>query len=71
VAANPYALAGAAVAIGLQVATAWVEPLADILRVTPLASREWALVVTMAALPAVVGQVLKAWRADGGHRRGR
>ena len=60
--ANPYALAGAAIAIGLQIATAWIEPLAAILRVTPLATREWALVVTMASLPAVVGQTLKAWR---------
>jgi hypothetical protein len=64
-AANPYALAGAAIAMGLQVATAWIEPLEDILRVAPLASREWALVVTMAAFPAVVGQMWKAWRADG------
>ena len=51
-------------AIGLQIATAWIEPFAEILRVTPLAGREWALVVTMAALPAVVGQVWKAWRAE-------
>jgi hypothetical protein len=65
VAANPYALAGAAIAIGLQVATAWIEPLANILRVTPLATREWTLVVTMAALPAGVGQMWKTWRADG------
>jgi Ca2+-transporting ATPase len=61
--ANPYALAGATIAIGLQIATAWIAPLADILRVTPLATSEWALVVIMAALPAVVGQMWKAWRA--------
>jgi Ca2+-transporting ATPase len=60
--ANPYALAGAAIAIGLQIVTAWIEPLAAILRVTPLATREWVLVVSMASLPAVVGQTLKAWR---------
>jgi hypothetical protein len=65
VAANPYALAGAAIAIGLQVATAWIEPLANILRVTPLATLEWAVVVITAALPAVVGQTLKASRPRG------
>jgi Ca2+-transporting ATPase len=61
--ANPYALAGAAMAIGLQIATAWIEPLSAILRVAPLATREWVLVVTMASLPAVMGQMFKAWRA--------
>jgi len=51
--------------VGLQVATAWIEPLASILRVRPLSSGEWALVATMAAIPATVGQMWKAWRADG------
>ena len=53
--ANPYALAGAFIAVGLQVATVWIEPLADILRVTPLDGRDWLVIVAAAALPAVVG----------------
>jgi Ca2+-transporting ATPase len=57
--ANPYALAGALIAIGLQVATVWIEPLAGILRVAPLAGRDWIVIVTASALPAVVGQMLK------------
>jgi Ca2+-transporting ATPase len=65
VATNPYALGGAAIAIGLQLATAWFAPLAGILRVVPLASRDWAVVVITAALPAVVGQTLKASRPRG------
>ncbi|MDO8793066.1 MAG: HAD-IC family P-type ATPase [Vicinamibacterales bacterium] len=62
VVANPYALAGASIAIGLQVATVWIEPLAGILRVAPLAGRDWIVIVAASALPAVVGQMLKTWR---------
>jgi P-type Ca2+ transporter type 2C len=61
--ANPYALAGASIAIALQVATAWIEPLAGILRVTPLAGRDWVVVVAASALPAVVGQMLKVFHS--------
>ena len=57
--ANPYALAGAAIASGLQVATVWFRPLADILRVTPLRGSDWIVIVAASALPAVVGQLIK------------
>ena len=59
VVANPYALAGASIAVGLQVATAWIGPLADILHVTPLGGRDWIVIVAASAVPAVVGQMLK------------
>lgn len=62
VVANPYALAGASIAIGLQVATVWIDPLADILRVAPLARRDWIVIVAASSVPAVSGQMLKAWR---------
>ena len=57
--ANPYALAGASIAIGLQIATIAIEPLTRILRVTPLEGRDWIVIVVAAAVPAVVGQIVK------------
>jgi Cation transport ATPase len=59
VVANPYALAGACISVGLQVATALIVPLADMLHVTPLGSRDWLVIGAASAVPAVVGQMLK------------
>jgi magnesium-transporting ATPase (P-type) len=61
--ANPYALAGASIAVCLQVATAWIGPLARILRVAPIGRVGWVVIAVASALPAVVGQVLKYWRS--------
>jgi Ca2+-transporting ATPase len=61
--ANPYALAGVAVSVVLQLATLMVEPLARILRVEPLAAMDWLVVLAGAAFPAVAGQALKYFRA--------
>ena len=60
--ANPYALAGAGLALLLQLAAATVEPLARILRVAPLDAVEWMVVVGLALLPALGGQMLKLVR---------
>jgi len=60
--ANPYAVAGAGLALLLQLAAAMVEPLARILRVTPLDAVEWMVVVGLALLPALGGQALKLFR---------
>jgi Ca2+-transporting ATPase len=57
--ANPYALAGASIALGLQIATTWIGPLSDLLSLAPLDRRDWIVIVAAAALPAVVGQILK------------
>jgi Ca2+-transporting ATPase len=57
--ANPYALVGAGVAIILQASVVVVEPLARILRITPLDPVEWLIVVGLAAIPAIVGQAFK------------
>ncbi|OFW13414.1 MAG: hypothetical protein A3H29_16825 [Acidobacteria bacterium RIFCSPLOWO2_02_FULL_67_21] len=44
---------------GLQIATMYVEPLPQLLRVTPLGTGEWMMVAACAAVPAIVGQLLK------------
>ena len=60
--ANVSAILGAALALGLQVAAALVEPLASILRVAPLGRQEWFIVLALGLVPAVVGQALKRVR---------
>jgi Ca2+-transporting ATPase len=57
--ANRYALAGVGAALALQLLAAFVDPLAALLRVTPLDWREWAIVVALSVLPAVAGQLYK------------
>ena len=59
---NPFALAGAALAVLLQCGVVAVPPLARVLHVTPLTWPEWAVVATLAAAPAVIGQVVKLIR---------
>ncbi len=61
--ANPYALAGAGLAVLLQLAAAVIDPLARILRVTPLDPLEWLVVAVLASIPALAGQGLKVYRA--------
>jgi Ca2+-transporting ATPase len=57
--ANRYALAGVGAALALQLLAAFVDPLAALLRVTPLDWREWAIVVALSVLPAAAGQLYK------------
>ena len=59
--ANRYALAGAAVALLLQLASAAVAPLARLLGVVTLNQADWLAVIGSAALPAIAGEVLR-WR---------
>ena len=63
VSANPYALGAVAVSVALQLAAMYVAPLAGVLHVVPLDLTEWAVVLGLAAVPAVVGQTIKLWRA--------
>ena len=58
--ANPHAIVGAGIAVLLQLAAAAIDPLARVLRVTPLEPIDWLVIVALAAVPAVVGQMLKA-----------
>ena len=48
-----------ALAVMLQLLTVSFEPVARVLRVVSLSATEWAVVLAWAAMPAVVGQVLK------------
>lgn len=56
---NPWALAGAGLAGGLQVIAVVYVPLRQVLHLTWLAPLDWAVVVACAAVPAVAGQVMK------------
>ena len=60
--ANTYAVVAVAVSISLQLAAMYVEPLAALLHVVPLRREEWVVVLALAAIPAIVGQVLKVLR---------
>ena len=59
---NPYALGAVALSLGLQAATLYVDPLPQLLRVSPLTGTEWLVVLGLAVVPALVGQLLKVWR---------
>ena len=63
--ANPHAVLGAGLALLLQVVAAEFDPLARVLRVTPLEPFDWLVIVALASIPAVVGQVIKAMRQVG------
>jgi Ca2+-transporting ATPase len=60
--ANPSALLAVAVSIGLQLAAMFFAPLARVLGVEPLGLRSWAIVLGLAAVPAVAGQAWKLLR---------
>ena len=62
-AANPYALAGVAVSVAMQLGAITVEPLARLLRLVPLDPGDWIIVIALSALPAVVGQAIRLVRA--------
>ena len=56
---NRFALLGAGVSVALQIATVTVPPLARLLHLTPLGAFDWVVVISLAAVPAVVGQVIR------------
>ena len=63
--ANPYALAGAGLALFLQALTTAIEPLAGILHVVSLRLQDWVVVLALASLPAIAGQAAKVLGAHG------
>jgi Ca2+-transporting ATPase len=63
IAANPYALGAVVLSIGLQLAAMYVDPLAVLLHVERLRLTEWAVVVGLSTVPALVGQAIKLGRA--------
>ncbi|HYN10924.1 MAG TPA: cation-translocating P-type ATPase [Vicinamibacterales bacterium] len=62
-AANRFALGGAAISVALQLTAALVPPLAALLHLTPLGAADWIVIVTLALLPAVIGQSVKLVRS--------
>lgn len=60
---NRYALGAVALAVGLQFLAIYFPPLAQVLRVVPLALADWIVIGALAAVPAVVGQTLRWLRA--------
>lgn len=56
---NPWALAGAGLAIALQMLAILYAPLREVLDLVPLDARDWMVVVGCAAAPAVIGQAMK------------
>jgi Ca2+-transporting ATPase len=64
--ANRAAVAAVLLAMGLQLLAAFFAPLVRVLRVTPLTSREWTLVLVLGAMPAILGQIAKALRGGRG-----
>jgi Ca2+-transporting ATPase len=57
--ANRYALAAVAVTAGLQVLALELPPLARVLRLSPLGTEGWLVVMSLALVPALVGQLIK------------
>jgi Ca2+-transporting ATPase len=61
--ANPFALAGVALAIALQLVALFVPGLAIVLHLSPLTAADWLVIVGAAAIPAITGQVIRAIRS--------
>ena len=59
---NRYALAAVLVTIGLQVMAVSLDPLAQVLGLSPLTREDWLVVLGLGLVPAVVGQALKSLR---------
>jgi Ca2+-transporting ATPase len=59
---NPWALGSVALVVALQALAMHLPGLARVLRVLPLNTSDWALVLVAAAVPAVVGQAIKLVR---------
>jgi Ca2+-transporting ATPase len=64
--ANRYALVAVGLALGLQLAVAAWRPLADTLEVRMPDAVDWAVIAVLAAVPALVGQIVKVTRRAAG-----
>ena len=60
---NLWALAAVIVVLLLQLASAYVPPLASILGVVPPRLGDWLLILPFSLAPAIAGQAWKVWRA--------
>ena len=59
---NRYALGAVMLCVLLQLASVYIVPLAEVLRLVQPGPREWVIVVACSAFPAIVGQVVKSVR---------
>ena len=66
---NPYAIGAVVLSIALQLLAVYVPLLARLLGVAPLDARSWLIVISFAAVPAVVGQGIKLVRQARAGRR--
>ncbi|MEX2049601.1 MAG: HAD-IC family P-type ATPase, partial [Gemmatimonadota bacterium] len=55
--ANPWALGAVALVLALQAAAVYWPPLARLLRTVPLGATDWLVILALAAIPAIIGQV--------------
>ncbi|MEX2177239.1 MAG: HAD-IC family P-type ATPase [Gemmatimonadaceae bacterium] len=62
---NRWALGSVVLVVALQALAMYLPGLARVLRVVPLSTGDWALVLAAAAAPAVVGQAIKIARTRG------
>lgn len=67
---NPWALGSVALVVALQLLAMYLPGLARVLRVVPLSTGDWALVLAAAAVPAVIGQGIKLAARRSPKRRG-
>jgi len=61
--ANPWALGAVPLVVALQIAAVYWPPLSGVLHTVPLAASDWLLVLSFAAVPAIVGQVAELVQA--------
>ena len=64
--ANPFAIAGVLLAVTVQLAGYYVPALAAVLDLSPLTGGDWLVIAGAAAIPAVGGQLVRAFRARSG-----
>ena len=66
---NPYAIAAAGLAVGLQLLAVYLTPLASVLQVSPLGPGDWLSIVGFAATPVLAAQGLRLARRRAGKSR--
>ncbi len=62
IASNSYAVGAVLLTVGLQLLAVYWAPLREVLRLVPLAVRDWLVIVPLSLLPAVLGQLWKLLR---------
>jgi Ca2+-transporting ATPase len=58
--ANPWAIGAVVLSVGLQLIALYTLPIASVLRVSPPTGPQWLLILSLAVVPAIVGQIVHA-----------